>query len=82
MSIIIAGRRSNEMDLEGGGAGKEGELGFDRICGKDGWNKFINRMDEIVEVVKDIYPPITIRRVDESLGKHNQKIIVDRGIAK
>jgi hypothetical protein len=36
MSIIIAGRRGNQMDLEGDGMGREEGLGFDRIGGKEG----------------------------------------------
>jgi hypothetical protein len=38
-------------------------------------------MDEIMEVVKDIYPPLTIIGVDESLDKNDLKIMDDRGLA-
>lgn len=66
MSIIIARGKKEAMDLEGGCEGEEGRLRFDRIGAKDRGNILIIWMNEIVEVVKDIYPHITIMRVDKS----------------
>jgi hypothetical protein len=42
---------------------------LDGVDGKDVGRGFINLMDEIMEEVKDIYPPMTIVMVNEFLDQ-------------